>query len=69
MTFWPALRGVTAFQHSSFMRRESCPQRTTVKKIMAAVKVSVVALEQSGIGPVAVGPARLPAGGVKGVTR
>jgi hypothetical protein len=31
---------------------------------MAAVKVSVVALEQSGIGSVAVGPARLPDSGV-----
>jgi hypothetical protein len=30
--------------------------------------MSVVAPEQSGIGPVAVGPARLPASGVKGVT-
>jgi hypothetical protein len=35
---------------------------------MAAVKVSVVALEQSAIGPVAVGPARLPASGLKCVT-
>ena len=31
--------------------------------------MSVVALEQSGIGPVAIGPARLPASGEKGVTR
>ena len=30
---------------------------------MAALKVSVVALEQSGIGSVAVGPARLPDSG------
>jgi hypothetical protein len=31
---------------------------------MAAVEVSVVALEQSGIVPAAVGPARLPDSGV-----
>ena len=47
MTFWPALRGVTAFPafpaHET--RKQSYLDAQPIEKIMVAVEVSVVAME------------------------
>ena len=50
-TFWPALRGVTAFPAIPAHETGKLSSAQPIEKIMAAVEVSVVAMEQSGIVP------------------